>query len=137
MCGFVGYDDTPRRGKRGAIIDVNDPRKFCKYMKELLCLSEYYHHEFVFINAWNEWGEGMHLEPDKRFEYAYLEAIQRAKAEYHDCLKLVMEKSKIYSSQIMLFENMQNTIFRYRGYWEILDKMLGMVEHNESIGMQS
>ncbi len=34
----------------------------------------------------------------------------------------------------MLFENMQNTIFRYRGYWEILDKMLGMVEHNESIG---
>lgn len=39
LCGFVNYDDTPRRGVKGKVIVGENPEKFGKYFKKLYELS--------------------------------------------------------------------------------------------------
>ncbi len=74
---FVSYDDTPRRGKQGKIVLGETPEKFEKYMRELTRISSEQNKEFIFITAWNEWGEGAYLEPDEDNGMAFLEATRR------------------------------------------------------------
>lgn len=73
---FVGYDDTPRRSTKGKIIKGASPQKFKKYLSKLITISEEQDKEFIFITAWNEWGEGAYLEPDIIYHYDYLEVIK-------------------------------------------------------------
>lgn len=76
---FTAWDNTPRRGKNATIYYESTPEKFEKYIsKQVKRAKEVYHAEYLFINAWNEWAEGAHLEPDEKNGYAYLEALKRA-----------------------------------------------------------
>ena len=75
---FVAYDETPRRGRKAIVVQASKPDLFCKYMMKLLKISEQKNKEYVFLTAWNEWGEGAYLEPDETNGYAYLEALKRA-----------------------------------------------------------
>lgn len=75
---FVGYDDTPRRGEKGKMVENQNKEKFKDYFKRLLTISNNKNKEFVFITAWNEWSEGAYLEPDETNGYAYLKALKTA-----------------------------------------------------------
>ncbi|MBO5552126.1 MAG: glycoside hydrolase family 99-like domain-containing protein, partial [Lachnospiraceae bacterium] len=70
------WDNTPRRRNKGLVYTGATPEKF----ENALCKLKNKVSEdcFVFINAWNEWGEGAMLEPDKAEGYGYLEAVKRA-----------------------------------------------------------
>lgn len=77
VSGIVRYDDTPRRGEKSNIIYGDTPELFEKYfgkLYEMCCAAKM---EFMFLTAWNEWGEGAYLEPDEDTEYKYLEAVGR------------------------------------------------------------
>ena len=72
---FTGWDNTPRHGYKGYVVDNCTPELFKEYMAGLAALTEE-DADFVFINAWNEWAEGMYLEPCETHKYEYLDAVR-------------------------------------------------------------
>ncbi|MCR4667671.1 MAG: glycoside hydrolase family 99-like domain-containing protein [Desulfovibrio sp.] len=77
-CAFPSWDNTPRRGMQGIACTGILPSLFCKalmyfseYTKKILDDSM----QYVFINAWNEWGEGCHIEPDEQYGTTFLDII--------------------------------------------------------------
>ena len=74
---IADWDNTPRRGYKGLVYKGTSPEKFEEVLQVLKEKKEGHKTDLVFINAWNEWGEGAMLEPDEYRGYGYLEAIKR------------------------------------------------------------
>lgn len=80
-CVSPGFDNSARRTEQAAIIIGGTPEKYEAWLQEIVSrtLQEREGDErIVFINAWNEWAEGNHLEPDQKYGHRYLEATRRA-----------------------------------------------------------
>ncbi len=75
---FVNFDNSPRRKEMAIIAIGSTPKKFGRYLRKSIQNSRKEGNEYLFINAWNEWGEGNYLEPDKRYGYAYLGQVKDA-----------------------------------------------------------
>ena len=73
---FTGWDNTSRHGLRGQKISCFSKEKYLRYLVKLKEIAEKKHIEYIFFNAWNEWAEGMILEPDKRNKYFFLKSIK-------------------------------------------------------------
>lgn len=69
------FDNTARKIYRGAQIFSISPKLYQQWLTRSIQESRT---DQVFITAWNEWAEGMHLEPDQRYGYAYLQATKNA-----------------------------------------------------------
>lgn len=87
---FPAWDNSPRR-KSGATLFVNNsPSKYAYWLYSMLRQTIDTHkgdERLMFVNAWNEWGEGCHLEPDNLFGTAYLNATRLAvfQANEYEC----------------------------------------------------
>jgi lipopolysaccharide biosynthesis protein len=81
MTVMPGWDSTARRRNGAAtIFRGSSPELFGAWLSQELARLEArpWDHRLVFVNAWNEWAEGAHLEPDQKFGTRYLEAVAAA-----------------------------------------------------------
>lgn len=82
-CVVPMWDNTARKGRNFFAFVDSTPLLFKKWLIHSLRRKNYSEEEnFVFINAWNEWAEGNHLEPCVKWKSNYLKAVKESIEEY-------------------------------------------------------
>jgi lipopolysaccharide biosynthesis protein len=79
---FPSWDNTARTNDRAVIVLNGTPENYEYWLSSTIDLVKQSNRrdELVFINAWNEWAEGCHLEPDRLFGRDFLDATKRAQS---------------------------------------------------------
>ncbi|AOM77589.1 glycoside hydrolase family 99-like domain-containing protein [Pedobacter steynii] len=78
-CVSPCWDNSARRKSNAVIYVESEPDNFKKWVSEIkdYTLANFEDEEKIFfINAWNEWAEGCHLEPDQKYGKDYLKAFR-------------------------------------------------------------
>lgn len=113
------WDNTARRKNKGAIFLNSSPQGYQEWLfnaiNETCARATKPAERLIFVNAWNEWAEGAHLEPDQRHGYAYLEATRMA-----------LIRSELCTSKVdnLLPSDISVAIIIHAFYLDIFDEIL-------------
>ncbi len=130
-CVFPGWDNTPRSLNGSMYFINNTPEIFKQFLFRTIKYSERTLQEnsrFIFINAWNEWGEGCHIEADKKNEYKYLQSVKDALDQSSDdniidYIKFLERNVKIKSDIIRELEYLRIKMYNSKGH-KYMEKIL-------------
>ena len=98
-----GWDNEARRPGAGHTFHGATPAAFANWLKRVYSntversKTDPDQPPYIFINAWNEWAEGAHLEPDRKYGYAFLHAaanIARDHTPAHPDVTELVERSQ-------------------------------------------
>lgn len=103
------WDNTARRKNRGTVFANSTPSLYAEWLGNAIAdtLKRFKHRDerLIFVNAWNEWAEGAHLEPDQRYGFAYLQAtrdaLERAVARRARRIVLVSHDAHPHGAQLL------------------------------------
>lgn len=76
---MLSWDNTARRMENSNVFGYANPEEYRKWLTGIIDYTSNFNDEeyqYIFINAWNEWAEGTHLEPDEKYGTQYLEATK-------------------------------------------------------------
>ena len=77
---LVGNDRSPRAGRNAIIYYNSTPENFYIGAKKAIDLvqNKDMDHRIIFVNSWNEWGEGAYMEPDQKYGKGFILALRKA-----------------------------------------------------------
>ncbi|MDQ9170127.1 glycoside hydrolase family 99-like domain-containing protein [Oxalobacteraceae bacterium R-40] len=117
------WDNTARRKNKGTIFLNSSPQGYQEWLFNAINETKKTFNnpdeQLIFVNAWNEWAEGAHLEPDQRYGYAYLEATRMA---------LIRSDLKTKSEKDSCDSNAPIAIIIHAFYVEVFDEILTYID---------
>lgn len=118
---FPSWDNTARKKNKGTIFINNDIDVFRYYLQRIVEFTQQSNNKekYIFINAWNEWGEGCHIEPDSTINFKYLELIKQVLKENPINSNY---RNYIYVSNIIMFLMKFRIIRLFKSVFNIFQK---------------
>lgn len=116
-CVTPGWDNTARRNKNGTILIDATPEIYGNWLQTATQRTRdelQGDEQICFVNAWNEWAEGNHLEPDLKWGRAYLEATRHVLGSTNAPRRVADTVAKV-----------TNVTFIKRFYWRMATAIFG------------
>lgn len=126
-CVTPSWDNSARR-KNAAIFVNSTPEKYGYWLKQVVAKTNQNlrgDEKIIFINAWNEWAEGNHLEPDLKWGKSYLEATLRSLNATPVNPDLITNKQNINTANSNLVQLL---------YWKLNTHFKQLIDLFKSIG---
>jgi lipopolysaccharide biosynthesis protein len=128
------WDNEARRPGNGFSFVNSTPINYGKWLN-WVCRETIKNPEeerLVFINAWNEWAEGAHLEPDRKMGYAYLHTTANVLKKFYkndSFIKKCEQKNK-------KFQKKSNTaVILHLYYPELLPGILQRIDQLDNVDL--
>lgn len=124
---MLGWDNTARKQDASNIFH-GFSNKLYKQWLDYACNETFTNpnlraeEKLVFINAWNEWGEGTHLEPDRLRGFGALAATRDALANYDAALSGILLSPALKKSRfaVIVHAHYLDIWDQYDDTWKIL-----------------
>lgn len=107
---FPNWDNTARKAYSEAHIFQLKPEEYKQWLGDVADWTKKNHsaeEQYVFINAWNEWAEGAHLEPDSKYGYAYLQATREVLEPETKKIIYVSHNAQAFGAQMLSYHIMK------------------------------
>lgn len=130
---MLSWDNTARKQNNSHIFANFSMLKYKQWLSHIACNafneSKYNNEEkLIFVNAWNEWAEGTHLEPDRKMGYNYLQTT-------YDVLKEFDKKAVIdISKTVPIKRENEYAVILHMHYIETYDDILEYLRNLEPYG---
>ncbi len=128
-CVIPSWDNEPRKPGRGLAFHGSSPLLYAEWLRDA-CVStiqnDYLNEKFIFINAWNEWAEGAHLEPDRRYGYAFLHSTMSTLKLFSRCDEL---QSLVDSHNLEFVKKSKYAIVLHLFYTDLWESLLPLLRN--------
>ena len=114
------WDNTARTGDRAFILINSSPNNYENWLASAInkTINSFPNQQrMVFINAWNEWAEGCHLEPDRKYGHQFLEATINAKINSESPVAMEVVLVQTTSKQSSLFRDIGSILLKHFYAW--------------------
>ncbi|MEM5882373.1 MAG: glycoside hydrolase family 99-like domain-containing protein [Candidatus Aenigmatarchaeota archaeon] len=137
---MLSWDNTPRVKDSSRLFIGYTPLRYAYWLRKIIEQELFFNcneESLIFINAWNEWGEGTYLEPDDRFGRTTLKLTRLLKEEIKEKTKELDKFSKLKDSLLRNNDNyiphleVPNKYSFFKGYKEAKKNAINilMVSH--------
>ena len=120
---MTSWDDESRSPGAGTSFAGSTPALYARWLDRCcrMTMSRRSEERLVFINGWNNWANGAHLEPDRKFGYAYLQVTANILRQYQN---VAFTEKLVESTNATFVPRSQSAIIFHCHYDDLIEPFL-------------